>query len=243
MKANNNAQIASIEKESVFGIVPILTREKQYRFSDAFFFLASYGIATWNYTQGAYIATLCSFKQLMITTMVGSLLVMLIFELPAILSTRYGIDIWIWMKAVLGHTGVKIVTIMVACIVISFFGSRILEDFTELTYLGAVICFGYTSASTWKLAKENGNRMYVITGVIGAVASAVFAIVKLVPWLPSVDPMGANAFLLLTVWCLLGFMFYLRTLARSSAGVYSGTSLSGIMMFALLLYSVLMWLG
>ena len=114
MKANNDAQIASIEKESVFGIVPILTREKQYRFSDAFFFLASYGIATWNYTQGAYIATLCSFKQLMITTMVGSLLVMLIFELPAILSTRYGIDIWIWMKAVLGHTGVKIVTIMVS---------------------------------------------------------------------------------------------------------------------------------
>ena len=74
MKANNDAQIASIEKESVFGVVPILTREKQYRFSDAFFFLASYGIATWNYTQGAYIATLCSFKQLMITTMVGSLL-------------------------------------------------------------------------------------------------------------------------------------------------------------------------
>ena len=113
MKANNDSQIASIEKESVFGVVPILTREKQYRFSDAFFFLASYGIATWNYTQGAYIATLCSFKQLMITTMVGSLLVMLIFELPAILSTRYGIDIWIWIKAVLGHTGVKIVTIMV----------------------------------------------------------------------------------------------------------------------------------
>ena len=143
----------------------------------------------------------------------------------------------------LSNTNISIMAIMVVCIVISFFGSHMLEDFTELTFLGAVICFGYTSASAWKLAKEKGNRMYVITGVIGIVVSAVFAIVKLVPWLPSVNPMGANAFLLLTVWCLLGFMFHLRTLARSSAGVYSGSSLSGIMMFALLLFSVLMWLG
>ena len=113
MKKGNNAQIEQIEKESIFGIVPITTGEKQYRFSDAFLFLASFGIATWNYTQGAYMATLCDFKQLAITTMIGSLLVMLIFELPAVLSTRYGIDIWIWMKAVLGHTGVRIVTILI----------------------------------------------------------------------------------------------------------------------------------
>lgn len=143
----------------------------------------------------------------------------------------------------LSNTTYSIVAIMVVCIAISFFGSNMLKDFTELTFLGAVICFGYTSASAWKLAKEKGNRMYVITGAIGVVASVVFAIVKLVPWIPSADPMSANALLLLTVWCLLGFMFHLRTLARSSAGVYSGTSLSGIMMFALMLYSVLMWLG
>ena len=113
MSKEANAQIQAIEKESVLGIVPVTTREKQYRFSDAFFFLSSYGIATWNYTQGAYIASLVSFRQMLITTMFGTLLIMLIFELPAILATRYGIDIWIWMKAVLGHTGVKIVTILV----------------------------------------------------------------------------------------------------------------------------------
>jgi len=110
---NSAAQVASIEKEAVFGIVPVTTREKSYKFADAFFFLSSYGIATWNYTQGAYIASLVSFRQMMITTLIGTLLIMLIFELPAILSTRYGIDIWIWLKGVLGHNGVKVVTILV----------------------------------------------------------------------------------------------------------------------------------
>ena len=113
MKTKDNAQITAIENETVLGIVPITTKEKQYHFSDAFFFLSCYGIATWNYTQGAYIATLVGFRQMLITTMMGTLLIMLIFQLPAILATRYGIDIWIWMKAILGHTGVKIMTILV----------------------------------------------------------------------------------------------------------------------------------
>ena len=46
---------------------------------------------------------------------------------------------------------------------------------------------------------------------------------------------------MLSLWCLLGFVFYLRTVAR--AGVSTGTSASSVVMFALLLYSVLMWLG
>lgn len=112
MKAADS-QVYAIEQEAVFGIVPVTTREKQYRFSNAFFFLGSYGIATWNYTQGAYIASLVDFRQLLITTIIGSLFMMMIMELPAILSTRYGIDIWIWLKSVLGHNGVKVMTILV----------------------------------------------------------------------------------------------------------------------------------
>ena len=112
-KTRDNSQVQAIEQEAVFGIVPVVKKEKQYRFTEAFLFLSSYGIATWNYTQGAYIASLVNFKQMVLTTLLGTLLVMLIFELPAILATRYGIDIWIWLKGVLGHGGVKFVTIMI----------------------------------------------------------------------------------------------------------------------------------
>lgn len=112
MSVSPDTNISAIEKEAVFGIVPVTTREKQYRFPAAFLFMSSYAIATWNYTQGAYIASLVSFKQMLITTVFGSLLMMVLFELPVILATRYGIDIWIWFKSILGHTGVKIFTIM-----------------------------------------------------------------------------------------------------------------------------------
>ena len=45
------------------------------------------------------------------------------------------------------------------------------------------------------------------------------------------------------IWCLLGFLFYLRTVARSHTATGSGISAAGVVLFALLLYSALMWLG
>ena len=73
-----------IDQEAEFGIVPVTTKAKQYKFSDAFLFMSSYAIATWNYTQGAYITGLVGFKQMLITTIFGSLIAMLIMQLPAI---------------------------------------------------------------------------------------------------------------------------------------------------------------
>ena len=55
--------------------------------------------------------------------------------------------------------------------------------------------------------------------------------------------MGSEAYLLLSLWCLLGFVFYWRTAYPSTLTEYSGISASGVVLFALLLYVALMWMG
>ena len=140
-------------------------------------------------------------------------------------------------------TTYSILTIMVVSIAISIFGRNTLECFMELTALGAIIGFGYTSASAWRLAKRSGHRRFVVTGVVGTIISAAFAVVQLIPRLTMLETMSANAFLLLTLWCLLGFLFYMRIVTRSKSAVFSGTSTTSVVMFALLLYSAVMWLG
>lgn len=139
------------------------------------------------------------------------------------------------------NTTYSIVAIMVISIVISLFGKNALNCFIELTSFGAVIAFAYTSASAWRIARENGNRKFAVTGAIGTVISALFAVVQLIPNLSALETMGSATFLVLSLWCLLGFMFYLRTVARSQT--VTGTSASSVVLFALLLYSALMWLG
>jgi len=141
------------------------------------------------------------------------------------------------------RTTYSILFIMVISIALSFLGRSTLNWFVDLTSFGAIVGFGYTSAAAWKIAKTEGNRRMTATGLIGTVISAVFVIVQLVPRLAAMEAMGSEAFLLLSLWCLLGFVFYWRTVNQSTLTEYSGMSTSGVVLFALLIYSSVMWLA
>lgn len=105
-----------VEKEAFFGIAPVLKKEKLYGFLDALLVLSGYCIATWSYTQGSYLATLVGFKQLLIGAFFGAILMLAIYQLPVILSVRYGIDIWVWLKGVFGKNGVVLMTVVIIVI-------------------------------------------------------------------------------------------------------------------------------
>lgn len=107
---------ARIAQEALFGTVPILSKDRVYGFLDAVLVLSGYCIATWSYTQGSYLATLVGFRQLLIGAFLGALLMLCIYQLPVILSVRYGIDIWVWLRAVFGGRGVMVMTVVIIII-------------------------------------------------------------------------------------------------------------------------------
>ena len=57
------------------------------------------------------------------------------------------------------------------------------------------------------------------------------------------EAMGSEAFLLLSCWCLIRFVFYWRTITRSTLTEYSNITSSGVALFALLIYSAFLWLA
>lgn len=139
------------------------------------------------------------------------------------------------------ETTYTILFIMMISITLSLLGRNTLNWFVDLTSFGAVVGFGYTSAAAYKISKAENNRTVMVIGLAGAVISAVFAIVQIVPRMTALETMGSEAFLLLSLWCLLGFIFYWRTLKESTLAEFSGMSVSGIVLFSLLIYSSLMW--
>ena len=140
-------------------------------------------------------------------------------------------------------TKYSILFIMIISIVLSFLGRNTLNWFVDLTSFGAIVAFGYTSAAAWKIAKTENNKTAAVTGLIGTAISVLFVVVQLVPKLSAMEAMGSEAFLFLSLWCLVGFIFYWRTVQHSSLTEYSGISTSGIVLFSLLIYSSLMWVG
>ncbi len=134
-----------------------------------------------------------------------------------------------------------ILFIMVISIIISFSGRKALVWFVDLTSLGAIVGFGYTSGAAWKRAKSSGKKLTMITGIAGTFISIIFLLVMLISKLGHVNTMCPEAFLLLSLWCLLGFVFYWRTVKHTPDENFRGNSLTSTVLFCLLLFSVLMW--
>ena len=147
------------------------------------------------------------------------------------------------LSAKFNRTFNSIVFIMMISVLISFLGRNALNWFVDLTSLGAVVGFGYTSASALKMARRYNNKWIMTSGIIGTVITIAFAAVQLVPRLTALEAMGAPAFLLLALWCLMGFIFYWRTVRSTPLTEYTGVTPSGIVLFVLLLYSIFMWFG
>ena len=103
-----------IQQETITGTVPMLTNERKYSFWDLFLSTSGFAIATWCYTQGAYVAEFLTFKQMLINIFCFNIVWVFIECLPVLFAVRYGIDLWIWLRSVLGGKGVAILSTVIS---------------------------------------------------------------------------------------------------------------------------------
>ena len=134
-----------------------------------------------------------------------------------------------------------ILFIMIISISVSFLGRNALVWFVGLTSLGAIIGFGYTSASAFRIARKDKNSFIAVTGAIGTVISVIFALVHLISRIGYIETMQTQSFFMLALWCLLGFVFYWRTIRKSELSDFNGVVTSSTILFCLLLFSIIMW--
>ena len=97
-----------VRQETVTGVVPMLKKDRKYSFLDLFLSTSGFAIATWCYTQGAYVAQFLSFKQMLINIFCFNIIWIIVESIPVLFAVRYGIDLWIWLRSVLGQKGVAL---------------------------------------------------------------------------------------------------------------------------------------
>lgn len=112
MSSGKNADY--IRQETITGVVPMLNNDRQYSFWDLFLSTSGFAIATWCYTQGAYCAQYLTFKQMLINIFCFNIVFVLIECLPVLFAVRYGIDLWVWLRSVLGIKGVAILATVIS---------------------------------------------------------------------------------------------------------------------------------
>lgn len=111
-----------ITQETITGVVPMLKKDRTYAFWDLFLCTSGFAIATWCYTQGAYIAEYLTFKQLLVNVFCFNLVWLSVECIPVFFAVRYGIDLWIWLRSVLGLKGVAIFAIAISMANFGWYG-------------------------------------------------------------------------------------------------------------------------
>lgn len=113
---------AAVAREAEYGTLPVLNREKRFGFWDALLILSGYGVATWCYTQGAFMASYVNFPQLLATAVGANVLILALYMLPLVFATRYGLDMWQWLKAIFGTKGIRIMVVAIILVNFPWFG-------------------------------------------------------------------------------------------------------------------------
>jgi hypothetical protein len=86
-----------------------------------------------------------------------------------------------------------------------WFGRNVLGWIVGTSSVGASIGYLYTSLSSYKLYKEEYNKVY-FPSVFGSIAGVIFLILLLVPGLKS--SLSMPSAIIVLVWGLIGFSFY-----------------------------------
>lgn len=107
----NNEYLA--KREAVFGIAPMLTKERTHGFIALSALTCIYALAPWCFTQGGYVASMLGLKAAVTNSMGILTLVGLLFYAVVTIPAREGIDIWIYQRASLGTRGVVLIWFLV----------------------------------------------------------------------------------------------------------------------------------
>ncbi|SDJ28667.1 purine-cytosine permease family protein [Natribacillus halophilus] len=101
-----------VNNEVFYGTVPVLHNERVYSFKDILFVTGTWSIATWVYVQGGNNASLLGMREALTSTLFGMTIAGFILFLAVIITTRYGIDIWVYQRALFGYVGVIFLSVL-----------------------------------------------------------------------------------------------------------------------------------
>ncbi len=152
---SNNA----IQDDVVFGIMPVMGKERIWGSIDMIIMLVGFGVASWCFLLGGWIAGIVDFRQSLGTILFGNAISIFLLIPFAIYFSRYGIDTFVGTKAVFGQRGNYIAMTVIL-----------------LLNLGWIaVCAFMFGESAIKIAKVLNAPEFLLTRETGAPVFAILA--------------------------------------------------------------------
>ena len=112
----------------------------------------------------------------------------------------------------------------------------------DVATVGTVIAYAYTSAAAFRRACSDGNGLTKVTGACGLLLSVVIFAIFIVPNYLSGTMMATESYLILVLWCVLGFLYYLYVLRRDNLQRYGHSLVVWVALIVMILVMSHMWM-
>lgn len=134
-----------------------------------------------------------------------------------------------------------ILSIMAISIVLPFLGRTAISWIVDVTTVGATIAYGFTAASACKVARQENNRQMIAYANTGIAISILFALLFMIPNLLSVKTLSTESYLILTIWSILGFIYFHRLLRKDTQRRMGRSIVTWVVLLGLIIVTSSIW--
>ena len=132
--------------------------------------------------------------------------------------------------------------LMAISVCVPFLGRAAIGWIVDVNTIGALIAYAYTSAAACKIAKNDGHKPIVFTGIIGTVISAVFFFYFLIPNIWSAGNLSSESYLILIIWSIFGLEFFMFVFKHNEQ-IHFGKSITlWLTLLFMIFFISLIWL-
>ena len=135
-----------------------------------------------------------------------------------------------------------ILCILAVSVLLPFLGRTAISWIVDVTTVGATIAYAFTSASAWKEARKEKNRLTEVTGILGVVVSLLFALEFLIPNIISIKTLSTESYLILAAWGLLGLAVFRILMKRDTNRRLGRSIVAWVVLLGLIIFTSTVWM-
>ena len=128
--------------------------------------------------------------------------------------------------------------IMFLSVPVIFLGRTAIGWVVDIATLCVSVVYAYISVCAYKSADYKREKVWAI---LGAVTSVIMFMAMIVPNLMSETMLAKEAYIILTIWSLVGMCYYHYVFKHDTAGNFGKSTVMWLVMIFILFFSTIMW--
>ena len=135
-----------------------------------------------------------------------------------------------------------IIAISGVSLLIPLLGRTPIGWIVDITTIGACIVYGLVSLSEYRIGKSEESRPKTVLGALGFAVMIAFGLATLLPSLVGAGSLAMETYFLVTIWSILGFIYFRSVLRKNVGGSYGDSFVVWAFLLALVLFTSTAWM-